>query len=248
MPRYKLTVEYDGTPYVGWQRQKNGRGVQKAIEEAIFQFCQEDVTLQVAGRTDAGVHGLGQVCHADLTKSWNAQTVRDAINSYLLQGGEPVSILNAELVSDEFHARFSAKARHYLYYIINQPTPLALQREQAWWVRRPLDEAAMHDAAQALLGTHDFTTFRAVQCQALSPVKTLDRLNVTREGNKITFDVYARSFLHNQVRSMVGCLKLVGEGKWSKRDLVDALEAKDHQRCAALAPSRGLYLAGVDYE
>jgi tRNA pseudouridine38-40 synthase len=248
MPRYKLTVEYDGTPYVGWQRQKNGRGVQTAIEEAIARFCQEDITMQVAGRTDAGVHGLGQVCHADLTKEWPEKTVRDAINSYLLQNGEPVSILSAEKVTEEFHARFSAKARHYRYRIINQETPVALARNRGWWVRRHLDEEAMHDAAQNLLGTHDFTTFRAAQCQAQSPVKTLDKLDVARHGNDIFFEVYARSFLHNQVRSMVGALKLVGERKWSSDDLVAALEAKDHQRCGALAPSCGLYLTQVDYD
>jgi len=247
MPRYKLIVEYDGTPYVGWQRQKNGRGVQTAIEDAIKKFTQEEVTMQVAGRTDAGVHAFGQVCHADLSKDWEAKTVRDAINNYLMIAGEPVTILSSEKVTDDFHARFSATARHYVYRIINQPTPPALERERAWWVRRELDANLMHEAAQKLIGHHDFTTFRAVQCQAKSPEKTLDRLNVCRDGNQIHFDVFARSFLHNQVRSMVGSLKLVGEKKWSIEQLVAALEAKDHQRCGALAPSCGLYLKQVDY-
>lgn len=247
MPRYKLIVEYDGTPYVGWQRQKNGRGVQTAIEDAIRKFAQEEVTMQVAGRTDAGVHAFGQVCHADLTKDWEAKTVRDAINNFLMIGGEPVTILSSEKVTDDFHARFSATARHYVYRITNQPTPPALERERAWWVRRELDANLMHEAAQKLIGHHDFTTFRAVHCQAKSPIKTLDRLNVSRDGNQIHCDVFARSFLHNQVRSMVGSLKLVGGRKWTIEQLVAALEAKDHQRCGALAPSCGLYLKQVDY-
>lgn len=248
MPRYKLTVEYDGTPYVGWQRQKTGRGVQAAVEDAIRQFSQQDVTLQVAGRTDAGVHAWGQVCHADLHKDWNPDTVRDAINNYLMVGGESVSVLAAEKVSDDFHARFSATARLYVYRIINQSAPPALDRERAWWVRRPLDAQLMHESAQSLLGQHDFTTFRAAQCQAKSPIKTLDRLDVTRHGKHIEFVVYARSFLHNQVRSIVGSLKLVGEKNWAPEDLIEALEARDHQRCGALAPSCGLYLKQVEYD
>lgn len=247
MPRYKLTVEYDGTPYVGWQRQKNGRGVQSVVEDAIEKFSQETVTLQVAGRTDAGVHAIGQVCHADLSKDWDAKTVRDALNNYLGIDNEPVSILASERVTENFHARFSAIARHYVYRIGNQSTPPALERNRIWWVRRELDADLMHQAAQHLLGQHDFTTFRAAQCQAKSPIKTLDRLNVIREGNHICFDVFARSFLHNQVRSMVGSLKLVGEGKWSIDDFIAAFEAQDHQRCGALAPSAGLYLRQVDY-
>ena len=171
MPRYKLTVEYDGTPYVGWQRQKNGLGVQAAIEQAIEKFCQQDVRLQVAGRTDAGVHAWGQVCHADLSEDWEPETVRDAINNYLMMDGESVSILQAEKVLEDFHARFSATARLYVYRIINQNSPPALERERAWWVRRPLDAQLMHEAAQQLIGHHDFTTFRSINCQAKSPMK-----------------------------------------------------------------------------
>lgn len=247
MPRYKMIVEYDGTPYVGWQRQINGLGVQAAIEKAIAQFAQEQVTMQVAGRTDSGVHATGQVCHADLEKDWSEKTVGDAINSYLMQAKERISIHAVEKTDESFHARFSAKGRHYQYKITNQKTPPALERDRMWWVRKPQDEALLHEAAQHLLGTHDFTTFRAAQCQANSPIKSLDKLDVSRIGDTILFDVHARSFLHNQVRSMVGSLKLVGDGKWSIQQLVDALEAKDHQRCGALAPSCGLYLTKVDY-
>lgn len=248
MHRYRLTVEYDGTPYVGFQRQTNGYAVQEAIERAIFKFTGETVTLHVAGRTDTGVHALAQVCHVDLTKQWTAFRVLEAINAHLTMAEERISIVDAEEMDENFHARFGATTRHYLYRIVNRHPQAPLERERAWWVRRPLDVDAMNDAATVLLGTHDFTTFRAAQCQARSPVKTLDEVWFRREGEIIEARLSARSFLHNQVRSIVGTLKLVGEGRWTKEDVVNVLEACDHQRCGALAPPWGLYLAKVDYD
>ena len=248
MPRYRMTVEYDGTPYKGWQRQKNGHSVQAAIEAAIARFARETVTLQVAGRTDAGVHATGQVSHADLARDWAPFKFHEAVNAMLREAGEAVSVLSVERAEEGFHARFSATRRHYLYRIIIRRPPLALERDRAWWVKKGvIDEAAMADAAEILIGTHDFTTFRAAQCQARSPVKTMERIDVTRGGDMIEVRCSARSFLHNQVRSMVGSLKLVGEGRWTKDDLRRALEARDHQACGALAPPHGLYLTKVDY-
>ncbi|MGN6766560.1 MAG: tRNA pseudouridine(38-40) synthase TruA [Rhizobiaceae bacterium] len=247
MPRYRLDIEYDGSPYAGWQRQNGQHTVQAALEQAVAAFCGEEVSLRGAGRTDAGVHALGQVAHLDLIRDWPADTVRDAVNAHLTSAGETVSVLAATLVGDDFDARFSALRRHYLYRIINRRSPLALARRQAWWVPKPLDAEAMHEAAQALVGKHDFTTFRSVQCQAKSPVKTLDRLDVTRVGEAIEFRATARSFLHNQVRSMVGTLKRVGEGAWSAADVKDALEACDRSACGPVAPPDGLYLVKVDY-
>ena len=248
MPRYRLTVEYDGTPYVGFQRQTNGYAVQEAMERAVRKFAGEDVTIHVAGRTDTGVHAIGQVCHVDLTKDWEARRVMEAMNAHLVLAGECVAIIDAEKMSDDFHARFSATSRHYLYRMLNRHAPIPLERERAWWVKRPLDIAAMQDASAVLLGTHDFTTFRAAQCQSKSPVKTLDSIGFSRAGELVEVRVSARSFLHNQVRSIVGTLKLVGEGHWTKADVAAALEARDHQRCGALAPPHGLYLARVDYD
>lgn len=248
MPRYRLTVEYDGTPYVGFQRQTNGYAVQEAMERAVRKFTGEDVTIHVAGRTDTGVHALAQVCHVDLTRDWDARRVMDAMNAHLAMAEECVSILDAERMDDDFHARFSATTRHYLYRIFNRHSPSPLERQRAWWVKNPLDVAAMQDAAEILIGTHDFTTFRAVQCQSKSPVKTLDEITFSRSGELVEARVSARSFLHNQVRSLVGTLKLVGEGRWTKADVLDALEARDHQRCGALAPPHGLYLARVGYD
>lgn len=247
MPRYRLDIEYDGSPYAGWQRQNGQHTVQAALEQAVAAFCGEEVSLRGAGRTDAGVHALGQVAHLDLIRDWPADTVRDAVNAHLTSAGETVSVLAATLVGDDFDARFSALRRHYLYRIVNRRAPLALARRQAWWVPKPLDAEAMHEAAQALVGKHDFTTFRSVQCQAKSPVKTLDRLDVTRVGEAIEFRATARSFLHNQVRSMVGTLKRVGEGAWSAADVKAALEACDRSACGPVAPPDGLYLVKVDY-
>jgi tRNA pseudouridine38-40 synthase len=247
VPRYRLDIEYDGSPYAGWQRQKGQHSVQAAIEQAIAAFCGEEVSLRGAGRTDAGVHALGQVAHLDLAREWPADTVRDAVNAHLVSAGETVAVLAATLVGDDFDARFSALRRHYLYRIVNRRAPLALARRQAWWTPKPLDAEAMREAAQALVGKHDFTTFRSVQCQAKSPVKTLDRLDVARAGEAIEFRATARSFLHNQVRSMVGTLKRVGEGAWNAADVKAALEACDRSACGPVAPPDGLYLVKVDY-
>jgi tRNA pseudouridine38-40 synthase len=245
MPRYKLIIEYDGTPFVGWQRQDNGLSVQQVLEDAVFAFSGEETRVGGAGRTDAGVHARGQVTHVDLGKDWPTDTVRDAINAQ--SRPHPVAVLSAEKVADDFDARFSAVKRHYEYLIIDRRPPLALEAERAWQVPRELDVEKMHKAAQQLTGKHDFTTFRAAECQAKSPEKTLDKLDVSREGDAVVIRASARSFLHHQVRSMAGSLKLVGEGKWSAQDLKDALDAKDRARCGALAPPEGLYLMRVDY-
>lgn len=245
MPRFRLLIEYDGGPFVGWQRQANGRSVQQAIEEAVESFCGEAVRIGGAGRTDAGVHASGQVAHLDLARDWPDDTVRDALNAHLRP--EPVAILAAARVADGFDARHSATARHYRYLIVNRRAPLALERGKAWHVARPLDHAAMHEAAQALVGHHDFTTFRSTECQSASPVKTLDRLEVSRDGERIVIEASARSFLHNQVRSMVGSLKLVGEGRWTTKDLAAALAARDRRACGPVAPPDGLCLVRVDY-
>ena len=247
MPRYRLDLEYDGSPYAGWQRQAGHHSVQAALEQAIEKFSREVVTIRGAGRTDAGVHAAGQIAHVDLERDWPADTVRDAMNAHLQMAGEAVSVLAASLVPDDFDARFSAIARHYLYRIVNRRAPLALQARKAWWVPKRLDAQAMHAAAQFLVGKHDFTTFRSIQCQAKSPVKTLDRLEVTRDGDAIEVRASARSFLHNQVRSMVGSLKRVGEGGWTEADLRGALEACDRAACGPVAPPDGLYLMKVDY-
>jgi tRNA pseudouridine38-40 synthase len=245
MPRYKLTIEYDGAPFVGWQRQANGRSVQGAVEAAVARLTGESVILRGAGRTDAGVHALGQVAHLDLARAWTGDKLRDALNAHLRP--DPVAILRAELVADGFDARFSALMRHYRYRIVARRAPLALDRGHAWLVTRRLDAVAMQRAAQRLVGTHDFTTFRSMECQAKSPVRTLERLDVFRRGDAIDVLASARSFLHNQVRSLVGTLKLAGEGKWSADDVQRALEARDRKACGPVAPPDGLYLVGVDY-
>jgi tRNA pseudouridine38-40 synthase len=245
MPRYKLVIEYDGAPFVGWQVQNNGVSVQAVLTAAIAAFCGETAAVQGAGRTDAGVHAYGQVAHVDLANEWDVDTVRDALNAHLRP--HPVAVLSAEIVPTDFDARFSAVKRHYLYRIVNRRADLALERQRAWRIARPLDAQAMHRAAQHLVGRHDFTTFRAAECQARSPVKTLDRLDVARRGEEIHIEASARSFLHHQVRSMVGSLALVGDGKWSVDDLARALAAKDRAACGPVAPADGLYLVRVDY-
>jgi tRNA pseudouridine38-40 synthase len=245
MPRYKLTIEYDGTPFVGWQVQDNGMSVQGVVADAVLAFAGERAAVGGAGRTDAGVHALGQVAHVDLAKEWPPDTVRDALNAHLRP--HPVAVLLAERVADDFDARFSAIRRHYRYRIVNRRADLALEVQRAWRVPRPLDATAMHDAAQRLVGRHDFTTFRSTECQAKSPVKTLDRLDVTRDGDGVDVIAVARSFLHNQVRSMVGSLVHVGEGKWSTDDLATALAARDRTACGQVAPPQGLYLVRVEY-
>jgi len=245
MPRYKLVIEYDGAPFVGWQVQDNGLSVQAVLTAAIAAFSGETGSVHGAGRTDAGVHATGQVAHVDLAKAWDTDTVRDAVNAHLRP--HPVAVLSAEAVAPDFDARFSATKRHYLYRIVNRRADLALDRLRAWRIGRPLDSAAMHAAAQRLVGRHDFTTFRAAECQAKSPVKTLDRLDVERDGEEIRIHASARSFLHHQVRSMVGSLVLVGEGKWRVEDLAAALAARSRAGCGPVAPPEGLYLVSVEY-
>jgi len=245
MPRYKLTLEYDGTPFVGWQIQDNGPSVQGALMEAIAAFSGERTSVNGAGRTDAGVHATGQVAHIDLAKEWETDVVRDAVNAHLRPN--PIAVLAAEKVADTFDARFSAVKRHYFYRIVARRADLALERHRAWRVPRPLDVAAMHEAAQRLIGLHDFTTFRAAECQAKSPMKTLDQLDVTALDGEVRVYASARSFLHHQVRSMVGSLVQVGDGKWTADDMSRILEARDRTMCGPVAPADGLYLARVDY-
>jgi tRNA pseudouridine38-40 synthase len=247
MPRYRLDLEYDGTSYAGWQRQAGHHTVQAAVEHAILAFSGEQATIRGAGRTDAGVHALGQVAHVDLTRDWPADRVMGAVNAHLELAGETVAVTAVTAVTDDFDARFSATARHYLFRIVNRRAPLALEKGRAWLVKRRLDAEAMHEAAQMLVGKHDFTTFRSVQCQAKSPVKTLDRLDVARNGDLIEIRASARSFLHNQVRSMVGTIKKAGEGSWRVADVLNALQAADRAACGPVAPPDGLYLVRVDY-
>jgi tRNA pseudouridine38-40 synthase len=245
MPRYRLLLEYDGAPFVGWQRQDNGASVQQTLEQAIHGFCGEEVAVTAAGRTDAGVHALGQVCHFDLMREAAPDTVRDAVNAHLRPA--PIAVVEATLAVGDFHARFDAIRRRYLYRIVNRRAPLALERGQAWRVPQPLDAGAMAEAAEALLGHHDFTSFRARECQAKSPLKTLDRLDVQRLGEAVEVRAEARSFLHHQVRIMVGTLAQVGLGKWRPRDVARALAAQDRTVAGPTAPAEGLCLVGVDY-
>lgn len=245
MPRYRLTVEYDGAPFCGWQRQAHDLSVQQLLEEAITRFSGETVTTQAAGRTDAGVHALGQVAHFDLAREWDPFRIREALNFHLKP--HPVAVVEAVAVTEGFEARFSALARHYEYRILNRRARPALEAGRVWHVAVPLDADAMHAAAQFILGRHDFTTFRAAECQAKSPDRTLDVLSVSRQAEMVVVTAKARSFLHSQVRSMVGSLKLVGEGKWQPRMLRAALDARDRSCCGPLAPPDGLYLTRVDY-
>ncbi len=245
MNRYRIVVEYDGTPFVGWQRQAEGASVQGALESAIEKLSGATATVTGAGRTDAGVHAYGQVAHFDLEKDFPGETIRDALNHYLRP--QPVTVLEAGLAASDFHARFSASKRHYLYRILNRKSPPSLDVGRVWHVPIRLDADAMHQAAQLLVGNHDFTTFRAAECQSASPIKTLDRLDVSRRADEIHIQASARSFLHHQIRSFAGSLKLVGEGKWRARDLSDALMARNRARCGPVSPPDGLYLTSVDY-
>jgi tRNA pseudouridine38-40 synthase len=245
MPRYKLIVEYDGAPFCGWQTQADQLTVQGVLTAAVAALSGETALVQGAGRTDAGVHARGQVAHVDFAKDWDTDTVRDGLNAHLRP--HPVAVLSAERVPDDFNARMSAVKRHYLYRIVNRRPDLTFDLKYAWRVARPLDAAAMHGAAQRLIGKHDFTTFRSTECQAKSPEKTLDQLDVVRDGVDILVRTSARSFLHNQVRSMVGSLVMVGAGNWSADDLTRALEARDRAACGQVAPPDGLYLMKVDY-
>jgi tRNA pseudouridine38-40 synthase len=245
MPRYRLDLEYDGGPFRGFQAQVGLPTVQGAIERAVTAFCGETVRLQAAGRTDTGVHALQQVAHIDLERDWRPEVVRDALNAHLVP--EPIAVIAASIAPEGFHARFSAKGRRYLYRIANRRPPPSLDRGRVWHVKKPLDVAAMGEAAMALVGHHDFTTFRDVDCQAKSPMKTLDAARVWREAEEVRLEFAARSFLHRQVRSMTGSLAEVGAGRWSPDDLKAALEAKDRRACGPVAPAEGLYLAAVDY-
>jgi tRNA pseudouridine38-40 synthase len=245
MPRFKLTIEYDGTPFAGWQIQTNGPSIQAELARAIEGFSGQRVVPSGAGRTDAGVHARGQVAHFDLARDFPPETVRDALNFHLRPA--LIAILGCEVVEQAFDARFSAKARHYMYRIVNRRSPLALDRDRAWQVGVSLDSSAMREASRYLIGRHDFTTFRSSQCQAKSALRTLDQIDVERDGENIFISAGARSFLHHQVRSMVGSLKLVGEGKWQPVDLRDALEARNRTACGPVAPACGLYLIRVDY-
>ena len=245
MPRYRITIEYDGTPFYGWQAQPNGPSVQACLSEAIRRFSGESVSVRGAGRTDAGVHACGQVAHFDLERSFEPFKIREAINFHLKP--DPIVVVAAEAADPDFDARFSATGRHYLYRILARKARPALDANRVWWVPRPLDPLAMSAAARHLIGQHDFTTFRAAGCQAKSPVKTLDQLDVTADAEEIRIAVSARSFLHHQVRSFAGSLKHVGEGRWTPGQLKAALEARDRSACGALAPSCGLYLMRVDY-
>jgi tRNA pseudouridine38-40 synthase len=243
--RYKLTIEYTGTPFVGWQRQSEGDSIQQVLEEAVFKFSGERTTVYGAGRTDAGVHALAQVAHLDLEKEASAFRLAEAVNFHVKP--HPIAILDCVEAAPDFHARYSAIERRYRYRIVNRRAPLTLDRGRAWRVGAALDAGAMHAAAQILVGNHDFTSFRAADCQAESPVKTLDELSVSRFGEEIEVTARARSFLHHQVRNMVGTLKLVGDGKWTARDVKQALAARDRAAAGATAPADGLYLVAVKY-
>lgn len=246
MPRYRLLVEYDGRPYNGFQAQATLPSVQGAIEAAVKAFCGQELRIAAAGRTDTGVHATGQVVHVDLERDWPAQTVMNALNAHLTR--EAVSILACEIAEGDWHARFSANQRRYLYRILNRRGPPALDKGKVWHVKKPLDAQAMHAAAQHLVGLHDFTTFRDMHCQAKSPLKTLDVARVVRVGEEVHLSFEARSFLHRQVRSMTGTLVEVGIGRWSAQDVKAALEARDRTACGPVAPPDGLYLVGVGYE
>lgn len=245
MPRYRMTIEYDGRPYKGFQAQAGLPTVQGSIERAAHAFCGEDVRVNAAGRTDTGVHALAQVIHIDLEKAWRPEVVRNAINAHLVP--EPISVLEVTVAEGDWHARFSATERRYLYRILNRESPPALDRGRVWHVRKPLDAEAMHTAAQSLVGHHDFTTFRDLACQARSPMKTMDLATVRREGCEVVLEFASRSFLHRQVRSMTGTLAEVGIGRWTAEDVKQALEARDRTACGPVAPADGLYLVGVKY-
>jgi tRNA pseudouridine38-40 synthase len=245
MPRYRLLIEYDGRPYHGYQAQAGLPTVQASLERAVTAFCGEDVRVSAAGRTDTGVHASGQVAHVDLIKAWPAETVRNALNAHLVP--EPVCVLEASLAEGDWHSRFSATGRRYRYRILNRASPPALEQGRVWHVKKPLDAAAMHAAAQVLVGHHDFTTFRDLSCQAKSPMKTLDVATVARDGEEVVLAFASRSFLHRQVRSMTGTLAEVGVGRWTADDVAAALAARDRKACGPVAPAQGLYLTGVSY-
>ena len=245
MQRYKIKIEYDGTPFVGWQFQKNGRSIQEVLQNAISNFSREKVVVTGAGRTDSGVHALAQVAHFDLEKKIQKKNILPAINQNI--GNEPITILKINKVNKKFHARHDAKKRTYLYLIINRQSPLALQKNKAWHIRKKLDIKAMKKAAKLLLGTHDFSTFRAASCGAKSPIRTMENITIKKNKDKITLQFTSRSFLQQQVRSMVGCIKYHGEGTWSLNDFKNSFKSKNRSKCAPPAPACGLYLLNIKY-
>ena len=245
MQRYKIKIEYEGTPFVGWQFQKNGRSIQEVLQKAIFNFSKERVVVIGAGRTDSGVHALAQVAHFDLKKKIERKNLLPAINQNI--GNKPVTILKINKINKKFHARHDAKRRTYQYLIINRQSPLALQKNKAWHIRKKLDVKAMIKGAKLLLGTHDFSTFRAASCGAKSPIKTMEKILIKKNKDKITLQFTSRSFLQQQVRSMVGCLKYLGEGKWNLNDFKNSFKSVNRSECAPPAPACGLYLKNINY-
>ena len=245
MQRYKIKIEYEGTPFVGWQFQKNGRSIQEVLQKAIFNFSKERVVVIGAGRTDSGVHALAQVAHFDLKKKIERKNLLPAINQNI--GNKPVTILKINKINKKFHARHDAKKRTYQYLIINRQSPLALQKNKAWHIRKKLDVKAMIRGAKVLLGTHDFSTFRAASCGAKSPTKTMEKILIKKNKDKITLQFTSRSFLQQQVRSMVGCLKYLGEGKWNLNDFKNSFQSVNRSKCAPPAPACGLYLKNINY-
>ena len=245
MQRYKIKIEYEGTPFVGWQFQKNGQSIQEVLQKAIFQFSKEKVTVVGAGRTDSGVHALGQMAHFDLKKKIRKKKILPAINQNI--GNKPVTVLKVNKTNNKFHARHDAKKRTYLYLIVNRQSPLALQKNKAWHIRKKLDLLTMKKGAKFLLGTHDFSTYRASTCGAKSPIKTMEKILIKKNKDKIILQFTSRSFLQQQVRSMVGCIKYLGEGKWSLSDFKKSFKSKNRLKCAPPAPACGLYLTKIIY-
>ena len=245
MQRYKIKIEYEGTPFVGWQFQKNGQSIQEVLQKAIFNFSNEKVTVTGAGRTDSGVHALAQTAHFDLKKKMQKKNILSAINQNI--GKKPVTILKVNKANKNFHARYDAKRRTYQYLIINRQSPLALQKNKAWHIRKRLDLLSMKKGAKLLLGTHDFSTFRASSCGAKSPIKTMEKISIKKNKDKITLQFTSKSFLQQQVRSMVGCLKYLGESKWNLKDFVKSFKSKNRLKCAPPAPACGLYLVKIEY-
>ena len=245
MQRYKITIEYDGTSFVGWQFQKNGLSIQEVIQKAIFNFSNEKVVVTGAGRTDSGVHALAQTAHFDLKKIIKKEKFLPALNQHI--GNKPITVLNIKKISKKFHSRFDAKKRTYQYIIINRPSPLALEKNKAWHIRNKLDVKVMRNGAKLLIGTHDFSTFRASSCGAKSPIKTMEKVSIKKNKDKIILKFISKSFLRQQVRSMVGCIKYLGDGKWSLNDFKKSLISKNRKNCAPPAPSCGLYLSKINY-
>jgi tRNA pseudouridine38-40 synthase len=245
MQRYKIKIEYEGTPFVGWQFQKNGQSIQEVLQKAIFNFSNEKVIVTGAGRTDSGVHALAQTAHFDLKKKMQKKNILSAINQNI--GKKPVTILKVNKANKNFHARYDAKRRTYRYLIINRQSPLALQKNKAWHIRKRLDLLSMKKGAKLLLGTHDFSTFRASSCGAKSPIKTMEKISIKKNKDKITLQFTSKSFLQQQVRSMVGCLKYLGESKWNLKDFVKSFKSKNRLKCAPPAPACGLYLVKIEY-